>query len=132
MVESNVMAVTSRTELKPPVGVIESLTTGFETVASHIGLILLPVALDLFLWLGPHLSINPLMKRLIANTVLSTDPATAQSQQAMVEIFQLIGEQANVFSFLSTAPVGVPSLMAAQGPVTLPGGQPLLLPVNNG
>lgn len=43
----------------PPVGVIESLSAGFETVAGKIILILLPLLLDLFLWVGPRLTIRP-------------------------------------------------------------------------
>jgi hypothetical protein len=43
----------------PPVGVIESLAKGFETVASSLVLILLPLLLDLFLWVGPRLDFRP-------------------------------------------------------------------------
>ena len=43
----------------PPVGVIESLTRGFETVAGSLALILLPLLLDLFLWVGPRLTFRP-------------------------------------------------------------------------
>ena len=69
MVESSLVtlptrAASSRAEPTPPVGVIESLTTGFETVASHLGLLLFPALLDLFLWLGPRLSIDNLIQRL--------------------------------------------------------------------
>src|SRR5262245_29762331 len=40
----------------PPVGIIESLTSGFETVASRLYLVLIPIAFDLLLWLGPRIS----------------------------------------------------------------------------
>ncbi len=43
----------------PPVGVIESLSQGFETVAEHLLLLLLPLLLDLFLWLGPRIDFGP-------------------------------------------------------------------------
>jgi hypothetical protein len=64
-------------EPKPPVGVIESLAAGFETVASHLGLILFPMALDVFLWLGPHLSINPIMQKSVdlVKSFRFSDPA---------------------------------------------------------
>src|SRR5687767_3137530 len=42
----------------PPVGVIESISRGFETVAGHLALMLLPVLLDLFLWVGPRISLQ--------------------------------------------------------------------------
>ena len=47
--------------LPPPPGVIGSLRTGFEVVSSHVLLILMPLSLDLFLWLGPRVSVNKLL-----------------------------------------------------------------------
>lgn len=41
-----------------PVGIIESLSTGFEIVASHLPLIAVPFALDMLVWLGPRLSLR--------------------------------------------------------------------------
>ena len=46
--------------LPPPPGVIGSLRAGFDAVSSHVVLILLPLALDVFLWLGPRLSVGNL------------------------------------------------------------------------
>src|SRR5215510_8921465 len=45
-------------EFPPPPGVIGSLKAGFDAVSNHVTLILLPLALDVFLWLGPRLSIG--------------------------------------------------------------------------
>jgi hypothetical protein len=120
-------AASSRAEPKPPVGVIESLTAGFETVASHLGLILFPALLDLFLWLGPRLSINPMMARFISfiNSVPAGDAEGLQSRAVIVELFKLLGERTNLFSFLSTSPLGIPSLMAGQFTDRFPDGQPL-------
>lgn len=133
MVESSIVTATPRTEPKPPVGVIESLTTGFETIASHIGLALFPALLDLFLWLGPRLSISPLTQSLIAfvNTLTAPDENTAQGLQAMVEFLKTTGERTNVFAFLSTAPLGVPSLIDLNIFDSNPVGQPLVLGVDN-
>lgn len=123
------MAARTDSQPKPPVGVIASLTLGFETIASNIGIILLPIALDLFLWLGPHLSINPIMQRFTAllAQVPMTDAASMENQRAMIDFFRLIGETTNVFTLLSTAPLGVPSLMVSQLPTVLPGGKPTVL-----
>ena len=57
------MTVQTREAPAPPLGVIESLARGFETVSRRLGLILLPLALDLFLWTGPRLSINSLVQQ---------------------------------------------------------------------
>ena len=43
----------------PPIGVIESLAQGFEIVAGHVMLLLLPLLLDLFLWFGPRVTFSP-------------------------------------------------------------------------
>ena len=43
---------------------IDAFGRGFETVLSRISLIALPVFLDLFLWLGPQLSVAPLTAEL--------------------------------------------------------------------
>jgi len=42
----------------PPIGIIESLSSGFEVVASHLPLVILPIAVDTCLWLGPRLLIR--------------------------------------------------------------------------
>ena len=48
----------------PPIGVIEALASGFDTVASRLVLILIPVALDVLLWMGPRLTAQPMFDRL--------------------------------------------------------------------
>jgi hypothetical protein len=112
----------------PPHGVIASLAGGFEAVNARLELILLPLALDLFLWLGPRLSILPLVER-VSNFIVSELGAGASAeQQAVLEMFSRrmheYGQSFNLFSFLSTAPLGVPSLFAARGSTVGPAGQP--------
>jgi hypothetical protein len=46
----------------PPVGVVESLSQGFELTAGHLLLLLLPVLFDLMLWIGPRVSYQPLIE----------------------------------------------------------------------
>lgn len=118
MVKSGIVTVSIRTEPKPPVGVIESIGAGFETVATHIGLILIPVLLDLFLWAGPKITFQPLVDRFaaVSAAVSATQPADARQQlqaqnQSTVRLFSSLGQRINVFSLFSTTPVGVPSLM---------------------
>jgi hypothetical protein len=50
----------------PPIGVVESLTRGFETVAERLVLVLVPLALDLLLWIGPRVSFAPAIDRVVA------------------------------------------------------------------
>ncbi|MFQ5409224.1 MAG: hypothetical protein ACE5FI_12490, partial [Anaerolineales bacterium] len=113
-------------EPAPPAGVIESLSAGFETVAAHAGLMLLPLLLDLFLWLGPHLSIYPLTVKFsnLIDEELPLSAAAAETRRALTESLEQAGEQLNVFAFVSTAPIGIPSLIAGKAPMDAPIGEP--------
>lgn len=105
-----------------------SLTAGFETVNAQLGLILLPLVLDLLLWLGPHVSAQPL--RLLEDTMrwlgTSLSPADAEVFQALADSLQQSlasqTEPINLLSALSTTPLGVPALLAAQRPSVTPWG----------
>ena len=44
-----------------PTGVIETLSAGFSALNRQLWVLLLPLLLDLFLWLGPHVSYSPLV-----------------------------------------------------------------------
>ena len=53
---------TSEPILNPaPPRLVPTIVKGFDMVASHVHLILLPILLDLFLWLGPKLRIDQLL-----------------------------------------------------------------------
>ncbi len=119
----------------PPLGVVAALTAGFETVNAQLPLIILPIALDLLLWLGPRLSILPLVERMVG--VLS-EPAAGPETEGMRQMLDLTREALlsygagfNVFALLSPAPVGVPSLLAGQAIMQTPAGAPALWPVDS-
>jgi hypothetical protein len=126
----------------PPLGVVAAIASGFETVNARLELILLPLALDLFLWLGPRLSVKPVLDRwlALAFSILSTppgaDPEAAQNletvRQELTALVTRTGSQLNLFSALSTAPLGLPSLLAARQPVSAPNGAPAFWNVYNG
>ncbi len=120
----------------PPQGIVASLVTGFEAINARLELILLPLGLDLFLWFGPHLSIGPLVPQVEAamNSLVvaaGTDPATQRNFQIIRTALEGYGATFNVFSFLSTAPLGLPSLLAGRGPIVTPLGSPSLWGVNS-
>jgi hypothetical protein len=52
--------LTARRQAQPS-GVIETLSAGFSAVHRQLWVLLLPVLLDVFLWLGPHVSYSPLV-----------------------------------------------------------------------
>ncbi|MCC6188014.1 MAG: hypothetical protein IT318_03190 [Anaerolineales bacterium] len=120
----------------PPQGIIAALVTGFETVNARLELILLPLLLDLFLWLGPHLSIQRLVPPLEAAlramaAPAGADPAMRRNLETLVAALSDYGASFNVFSVLSTAPLGLPSLVAGRTPMTVPGGAPLIWYLDN-
>jgi hypothetical protein len=55
-----------------PMGVIEALVSGFESLASNPSLMLLPVLLDGFAWLGPRIDFRPAIA-IMLNPFLSAD-----------------------------------------------------------
>jgi hypothetical protein len=112
----------------PPLGVIAALTSGFEVVTARLDLILLPLALDLFLWLGPHLSVRPVIEQLLPllAPVPGADAATVAQLKAWRDTLQASAGAFNFFAALSTAPLGLPSLMAGRNATALPGGSPLV------
>lgn len=122
-------------EFPPPPGVMNSLRAGFEAVSSHVSLILLPLLLDLFLWLGPRLSVYGLIGPFIqlmfdqAGRGLNT-PAEVSRYAEFQSLFLEMAERYNLFSLLGrlqTFPVGVSSLLAQTMPVETPLGiQPVM------
>ena len=48
--------------IQPPPSLIKALMAGFDAITNHLGLILFPIALDLLLWFGPHVSVMNLLK----------------------------------------------------------------------
>ena len=58
--------LTARREAQPT-GVIETLSAGFAAVNRQLWVLLLPVLLDVFLWLGPHVSYSPLVGPVVVN-----------------------------------------------------------------
>jgi hypothetical protein len=118
--------------LKPKL--IPTLLAGFEVVANHIELIILPVILDLILWFGPHLRIKVLLQPLLEGLKLPSELQSAEFAQifsATKDIYYLLADRFNVFSAIRTLPVGIPSLIANISPVTNPLGSPIILEARN-
>ncbi len=125
---------TTQAKIPPPPGLIASLTAGFDVVSKNILLISLPVLLDVFLWIGPHLSLKkyfqPAMEYFMANAsavALEDMPDPAFVEQVWIDFFGRF----NLFSLLRTIPVGVTSLMSGKLPQTNPLGNPLLIEVDS-
>ncbi len=120
--------------LPPPPNVIGALKAGFETISTHLTVILFPLILDLLLWLGPRLSVDKLFlpvlaefQRLTKDTSLpSTSPADVASA---IEIYKQAFERFNLLSVLRTFPIGISSLISGMAPTGTPLGTAQILPV---
>lgn len=126
-------------ELPPPPGVMSSLRAGFDTVSSHVWLIILPLLLDLLLWFGPRLSVDQLLGpffRLVFNQMRITLTSSSDVQRFMayqaalsevVERFNLL----SLFGRLQAFPVGVSSLLAQTMPIKTPFGSQAVVQVTS-
>lgn len=128
------MDTASSTQTAAPPRLIPSLTAGFNLTASRFYLLLVPIALDLLLWFGPHFRLSRLVQPLIEDwsqsvQVLGRGDMLNMAQQAQ-QLWGLLLQRFNMLSFLSTLPIGVPSLLAGAAPVTTPLGEPVMVEVN--
>jgi len=122
--------------LPPPPGVVGSLRAGFDTIASHLTVILVPLVLDLLLWLGPRLHVDRLFQPIFNELARyarysgfpSADLKTLQENSA--EILDLL-QQYNLLSALRTFPIGVFSLMSGTRPDQTPLGAPSVVQIDS-
>ena len=98
-------------------GVFSTLSAGFELTTRYLWLMVIPAALDLFLWIGPRLSFRALIENLIATSAaqLPTD-VLAIDVGALTEAAGRI----NHFVYFSVSLLGVPALMAGPMPEKTP------------
>lgn len=107
-----------------PPRLLPTLIKGFNTVAGQVHLILLPVLVDLFLWLGPKLRVHdllvPMMNSITANMLRLAPADMLETVRTATAIYTEMLEHLNLFAAIRTIPVGVPSLMARLGEITSP------------
>ncbi len=105
----------------PPVGVIESLTTGFETIAGRLVLVLLPLLVDLLVWVGPRLSLRPAIANYYHEfwqpLIASLEP---EAQTTFATVTEMLRTAAENMPVLYLPLVGVPSVMAGREAAPLP------------
>ena len=108
-----------------------ALVSGFNVVANKAYLLLLPIALDLLLWFGPHFRLKTLLEPAFRD--IYSLPAAGASDAAMLSTMRQLADFSlshfNLLSLLSAVPVGVPSLMAGILPLANPLGEPLAIEV---
>lgn len=111
-----------------PPSLVGSLLAGFDSIANHIDLVIIPVLFDLFLLFGPHLRMRRLLEGLIAQ--LFTQPGMEASEaselfRTSTEFWKEVAQRFNLFTVVRSYPIGVPSLLAASQPVSTPLGLPV-------
>jgi hypothetical protein len=113
--------LTARREA-PPTGVIETLSAGYAAVNRQPWVLVLPVLLNLFLWLGPHVSYSPLVGPAVTDASEWTRQVAFGPRRAVRDPQVLSGieesrqwliarsDDTNAFDVLAWGPLGVPSL----------------------
>ncbi|HHX43292.1 MAG TPA: hypothetical protein GX714_04800 [Chloroflexi bacterium] len=103
--------------------IIDTLTAGFNTVTRRLWLIVVPVALDVFLWLGPKLSVAPVIRDTLATlqSTIAMMPPPAGTDASLTEAFQVMAEelqatigQTNLLALLAWGRLGMPSIGVAR------------------
>jgi len=124
--------------LPPPPTVFGSLRAGFDVVSSHVALILTPLVLDLFLWLGPRLGVggllSPIFKFLFQQARLGVATSDASQYLEMQTLFMEGLQRYNLLSLLTRIqifPIGISSLSAEKLPVETPFGVQTVLQVSS-
>jgi len=122
------MKRTSTTEeTLPRLGVIEALSLGYQRLLHYWEVMLVPIVLDLFFWLGPHLSIRHAVESFFRQAPPEALDLFRQmmggSSPAQVE---WLNPGPNLLVMLTQVP-GAPTTIAALGTLPLPHGWPLII-----
>jgi hypothetical protein len=131
MVKLKIVDTSNSSSPSRPIGVLKSIVAGFEKVAEQPLLLVPPILLDLFLWLGPHLTIPSIIQQLSDLIILpsGSDEAIAEQVEILREITLDLSERLNLFGLLSNLPVGIPSLLTGRMPLLMPLGRNLSIPI---
>ncbi len=99
-------------------GIIDTLSVGFDRVTKRLWLILIPVAVDIGIWIGPKLSVSKLSRQALA--VLPNGSELGAQYQESLELLREwltgVGAGVNLLSLLSMRMLGLSSLTASFAP----------------
>jgi hypothetical protein len=114
---------------KAPIGFFKSLWKGVEAVNSHLWLLVIPVVLDLFLWLGPRVSVAGVLYPWVA--MMETALRSVQSDASFLVPLRQFVADFNLFKLLANLPLFPPSVMADRMPTQSPLGVPTSIQVQD-
>jgi hypothetical protein len=126
------MEVTRLENLPPPPGIINSIRAGFDTIASHITVILLPLLLNLLMWLGPRLRMDALFGS-VENDMVDiwrSGGIAAADIQRVLDWYDATIPAINLFWVVRTLPIGISNLLLANGTSATPMGNPAIWQVS--
>ncbi len=107
-----------------PPKLFPTLLKGFNTIANHWYLILFPIIMDVGLWLGPKLKVKtllmPFIETMTQNVLKISTPEMLPTAKTYQTLWDQLVNQFTLTSLIRTFPVGVPSIIARQSPVTSP------------
>lgn len=103
-------------------GLIDTLSAGFDRTAKRLWLILIPILLDLGIWVGPRLSLGWLSQQAIALLPNATELGTqyAQAVELSRAWLQEAGQTVNLLTLLSMRALGLPGLAGGLVPPAPP------------
>lgn len=115
--------------------VIDSLSAGYRFLGKRLEILLLPILLDLLLWLGPRLSVAPLLQRIAdfyaeTATLEEMPNDMIEMSRQVSDLLTATGENSNLLSSIANSSLlHVPSLIttigSAAGRTLLEVGNPL-------
>ncbi len=119
--------------LPPPPGIIGSLRTGFDAIAGHVTVILMPLALDVLLWLGPRLSMDRMFQAALQQfgTAIPGGNAKPEDIASSLDMWGKFFQSFNLLGILRTFPIGISSLMSGVMPTQTPWGAATVLEVGS-
>lgn len=111
--------MTKQTEIKL-LGVIDILASAFALVARRPWVLVLPIAIDLFLWFGPPITAEAVLKPLFASITLPPEVAadTTQNWAELKRTLETGSVNFNVLSFLTLLALGMPTLVGVLDPAS--------------
>ncbi|MCO5186536.1 MAG: hypothetical protein M9928_22035 [Anaerolineae bacterium] len=117
--------IEKRDQSQPLPGIVETLKIGFEITTRNMWLLLFPMVLDVFLWIGPRLSPGQLVGEWLVwwqqqATALQSAETANLVQPEVFDSLAGIANQYNVMSQMSLPFLGIPSLMGSLAPETTP------------
>ena len=103
--------------------VIDSLSKGFQVVRQRWWILLIPILVDTFLWLGPQASVHDMFQKTAQLVEAQLAELPAQDTGELLELLDVVVNQIlpeyNAFSALRVSILGVPSLLSWNGTARL-------------